>query len=108
MPELDDAQFLAEVLEASERLRLWFRKRVASEHDADDLVQDALLELWKSRLSFRSNSTLAAWSYGIGVHVLCRYYRAQGRRPTELGQDEQADYRYQADAPGVWTGCAWN
>jgi RNA polymerase sigma factor (sigma-70 family) len=56
------------------------RRRVASDSDARDIVQQALLQLHRARADFRSDSRLRPWLFTIAMNLVREYYRKQGRR----------------------------
>ena len=60
------------------RLYRFFRSRVATHQQAEDLASDVFLEAFRSIASFRwQGSPFAAWLYGIARRVLASYYRAR-------------------------------
>lgn len=63
------------LLASQDRLRLWFRRRVANEHDCDDLTQESLVCAWVNRRSFRGESAVETWLTGIAKFRLYAYYR---------------------------------
>ncbi|HVE43201.1 MAG TPA: RNA polymerase sigma factor [Planctomycetota bacterium] len=52
----------------------------ASTEEVDDLVQEALLEAWRERDSFRSESSIDTWILSIARNRVRRRYRKEGRR----------------------------
>jgi RNA polymerase sigma factor (sigma-70 family) len=56
------------------------RRRVGSDDDARDLVQQTLLQLHRARLDFRPGSRLRPWLFTIAMNLVREYYRRQGRR----------------------------
>jgi RNA polymerase sigma-70 factor, ECF subfamily len=86
------------------RLRGFIRRRVGSDADADDLLQDVLAKLVERRTELRdggeaSEERTAAWLYTVARRAIIDRYRAQaaaGRRgepalPEELGEAAEAD-----------------
>lgn len=64
-------------------VRAFLRRRVPDDATADDLVQETLLKVYRSRTALRESPRLAAWVYRIARRTLIDYYRE--RRPnTEL------------------------
>jgi RNA polymerase sigma-70 factor (ECF subfamily) len=75
------AGFDAGVLEFAPRLRAFIRRRVRDEATADDLTQEALLKVYRSRATLRDDTRLEAWLYRIARGTIIDHYRRQ--RPTE-------------------------
>jgi RNA polymerase sigma-70 factor, ECF subfamily len=73
--------FDANVLEMAPRLRAFLRRRVRDDATADDLTQDTLLKVYRSRATLRDGTRLQAWLYRVARTTLIDYYRRQ--RPTE-------------------------
>ncbi len=60
-----EAAFNGIVDSYSERLYWLLRRYTCSHEDADDLLQDAFVKIWKALPTFRSDSTLFTWLYRI-------------------------------------------
>ncbi len=73
--------FDAEVLQMAPRLRAFLRRRVPDDATADDLAQETLLKVYRSRETLRDGTRLEAWLYRVARSTLIDYYRK--RRPTE-------------------------
>ena len=73
--------FDAGVLEFAPRLRAFIRRRVHNETTADDLAQETLLKVYRSRTTLRDNTKLEAWLYQIARGTIIDHYRRQ--RPLE-------------------------
>lgn len=52
-------------------------------HDAEDLVQDAMLKAYASFSTFRAGSNMKSWLYRILVNTWVDNYRQSQRRPDE-------------------------
>jgi RNA polymerase sigma-70 factor (ECF subfamily) len=78
---MSTAQFDAGVTEFVGKLRGFIRARVPDEATADDLTQETLLKVYRSRASLRDDDRLEAWLYRIARRTLIDYYRK--RRPNE-------------------------
>ena len=76
-----NTQFDADVTEFVARLRAFIRARVPDDATADDLTQESLLKVYRSRASLREDDRLEAWLYRIARRTLIDYYRK--RRPSE-------------------------
>lgn len=75
--------FDAGVLEFAPRLRAFIRRRVRNDTIADDLTQEALLKVYRSRTTLRDGTKLEAWLYQIARGTIIDHYRRQ-RPQTEL------------------------
>ena len=73
--------FDANVLQMAPRLRAFLRRRVRDDATADDLTQETLLKVYRSRESLRDGTRLEAWLYRVARTTLIDHYRR--RKPTE-------------------------
>jgi RNA polymerase sigma-70 factor (ECF subfamily) len=73
--------FDAGVLEFAPRLRAFIRRRVRDDTTADDLTQETLLKVYRSRASLRDGTRLEAWLYQIARGTIIDHHRRQ--RPLE-------------------------
>jgi RNA polymerase sigma-70 factor, ECF subfamily len=74
-------QFDAAVAELRSRIRGFIRRRVRDDATADDLTQETLLKVYRSRASLRDDQRLEAWLYRIARTTLIDYYRRE--RPNQ-------------------------
>ena len=74
-------QFDTGITEFVGKLRAFLRARVPDDATADDLTQETLLKVYRSRVSLRDDDRLEAWLYRIARRTLIDYYRK--RRPSE-------------------------
>jgi RNA polymerase sigma factor (sigma-70 family) len=56
------------------------RRRVASDDEARDLVQQTLLHMHRARHDFRADSRVRPWLFTIAVNLVREHYRKRGRR----------------------------
>ncbi len=68
-----------------------------SQADVDDVVQDTLLEAFRSKRSFRGNAGLVTWCYTILTRVAARANRRYRRAMTNVQSD--MDQAAAMDAP---------
>lgn len=73
--------FDAGVLQFAPRLRAFIRRRVRNDTMADDLAQETLLKVYRSRATLRDGTKLEAWLYQIARGTIIDHYRRQ--RPSE-------------------------
>ena len=98
---LGAAQFDADVMEFVTKLRAFMRARVPDDATADDLTQETLLKVYRSRASLREGDRLEAWLYRIARRTLIDYYRARrpnAELPDILKSDSQDDVSAIRDA----------
>lgn len=96
-----------------DRLFRYALSRVRSEASAEDLIQDTLLTAFKSRDSFKGNSSELTWFTGILRNKIFEYYRRQAKEVPLLPSDEETDpeseffdgrHWLSASAPRDWGG----
>lgn len=74
-------EFDAAVAGFATTLRAFVRRRVNDDATADDLTQETLLKVFRSRASLRDGQRLEAWLYRIARTTVIDHYRR--RRPSE-------------------------
>jgi len=61
------------------------RRRIGSmvpnHTDADDVLQEVLLKVWRNLPTFRSESTFRTWMIRVAINEVLQLYRRQQRRP---------------------------
>lgn len=62
------------------KLRAFIRRRVSDDATADDLTQETLLKVYRSRVRLPDGERLEAWLYRIARNTIIDHYRR--RRPT--------------------------
>ena len=62
------------------RLRPFIRRRVASDADTDDVLQEVLLRMHRGLHNLQDDTRLAAWMYRIGRSAIADHLRARQRR----------------------------
>lgn len=70
-------EFDSAVADFSTRLRAFVRRRVRDDATADDVTQEALLKVFRSRETLRDGQRLEAWLYRIARTTLIDHYRRQ-------------------------------
>jgi RNA polymerase sigma-70 factor (ECF subfamily) len=75
------AAFDSSVAEFSGKLRAFIRRRVRDDATADDLTQETLLKVFRSRAALRDGQRLEAWLYRIARTTLVDHFRRN--RPSE-------------------------
>ena len=82
---------------------------VQNKQDAEDLTQDVFVEVHKSVMKFRGESSLSTWIYKIAVNKSLEHIRKQRRKKrfgflielTGFGKSAEADESVTFDHPGV-------
>jgi RNA polymerase sigma-70 factor (ECF subfamily) len=62
------------------RLRGFIRAKVRDEGRASDLLQEAFLEIHRSRHTYLPGNSVASWAFGITQNVMLRHRRGERRR----------------------------
>ena len=74
----DDAAFAELVAPYRSELHAHCYRLLASTHDADDALQDALVGAWRGIGGFEGRSSVRGWLYRIATHAA---YRVGAKRP---------------------------
>lgn len=88
MPTLDAA-----VVALAPRLRSFIRQRVRDDATADDLAQETLLKVYRTKAKLREGERVDAWLYRIARRVVIDHYRRQRPReklPEQLAAESTA------------------
>lgn len=75
------------------------RRRLSSDADARDVVQQTLLQMHRARLDFRSDSRLRPWLFTIAMNLVREQYRKQGRRREQALEPELVASAAPVEAP---------
>ncbi|MEN8157036.1 MAG: sigma-70 family RNA polymerase sigma factor [Bacteroidota bacterium] len=79
-PGKEELSFNMLVKKYQERLYWHIRKIVLTHEDADDVLQNTLIKVWKSLPGFRSDSTLFTWLYRIATNEALTALKQKKRR----------------------------
>lgn len=71
--EISDENFNEAVIKYRERIFLVILKYVRNREDAKDLTQEAFIKAYRSRESFRGESSLYTWIFRIAVNLALNY-----------------------------------
>lgn len=94
MPEWSDKEIIEEfsahgdresafnqlVLKYQERLYWQIRKIVLDHDDADDVLQNTMIKVWRSLASFRSESELYTWLYRIAINEALSFLKQKKKK----------------------------
>ena len=67
----------------SDQLRGFIRKRVSSDNEAEDILQDIFMRIHTGIDGLRREDRLQSWVFGIARRALADYYRKKGREKEE-------------------------
>jgi RNA polymerase sigma-70 factor (ECF subfamily) len=76
--------------ELATRLRPFIRRRVASEPDADDVLQDVLLRMHRGLPGLHDEDRLGPWMYRIARTTIVDHVRGRQRHPVAASADAAA------------------
>ena len=72
--------------EFSDRLRLFILRRVRSEHDTEDILQDVFWKIHNNIHMLKHGDKLEAWIYQIARNTIIDYYRHQAKSPSDISE----------------------
>ncbi|MEN8203748.1 MAG: RNA polymerase sigma factor [Bacteroidota bacterium] len=79
-PDKTEAAFSQLVQKYQERLYWHIRKIVISHEDADDVLQNTMIKVWRSMNNFRSESGLFTWLYRIATNEALTFLKQKKKR----------------------------
>lgn len=105
IPGKEELSFKQLVLKYQERLYWHIRKIVISHEDADDVLQNTLVKVWKSLPDFRSESGLFTWLYRIATNESLTLLKQKKKRAfapwidveQKLGEQLESDPFFDGD-----------
>jgi RNA polymerase sigma factor (sigma-70 family) len=86
-PELE-CQFSALVRGHQQHLYRFILRNIGSSPDAEDIAQEAFVEAYKAMASFRGESKLSTWLYGIAMNLVRNYLNRAPHRVRIFESDE--------------------
>ena len=101
METMDRKAFDLVLVDMSEHLRRYFRRRVCDSGIADDLAQETLLKAFRSRATIRNETRLEAWVYQIAHYTVTDYYRRNSRVSGVLNEVPQEQPQVADDVRAV-------
>jgi RNA polymerase sigma-70 factor (ECF subfamily) len=75
----------------SSDLRRFIRRRVADDHVADDLLQEAFVRVHRNLATLQDTERLAAWVYQIARNVVNDHHRSASNKTVALVDDDPVD-----------------
>ena len=88
IPENREAAFTQLIRKYQEKLYWHIRRLVVSHEDADDLIQNVWIRVWKSLDRFREDSQLYTWLYRIASNE-CLSFLEQKKKKSTASLDEE-------------------
>jgi RNA polymerase sigma factor (sigma-70 family) len=82
--------FTAIVKKYQEKLYWHIRRLVVDHDDANDVLQNMFIKVWKGLENFREDSQLYTWLYRIGTNEALSFLEQQKKRNT-VSLDDEAD-----------------
>jgi len=86
-PGREETAFNQLVQKYQEKLYWHIRKIVIDHEDADDVLQNTFIKIWRSLPDFRSDSRLFTWLYRIATNEALSFLKQKKRRRTTPIED---------------------
>jgi RNA polymerase sigma factor (sigma-70 family) len=97
-----EQSFSALVLEYRKPLFRFIQRNIGNSADAEDLTQQTFLEAYRAIASFRGESELSTWLYGIAMNLVRNYLNRAPHRVRQYEAQSVLDtLPAEADAPDV-------
>jgi RNA polymerase sigma-70 factor (ECF subfamily) len=103
----DDDAFTRLVDPLRRELHAHCYRMLASTHDADDALQDALLRAWRGLARFEGRSSLRSWLYTVATRTCLDTIETRGKRALPVDLGPSSDRAVVGDAPRAdvaWLG----
>jgi len=81
-PETKERAFTAIIKKYQEKLYWHIRRMVVDHDDANDVLQNMLIKVWKSLENFREDSQLYTWLYRIATNESLTFLEQRKKKPT--------------------------
>jgi len=79
-PHLKEQAFTAIIKKYQEKLYWHVRRMVISHEDANDVLQNMFIKVWKGLVNFREDSQLYTWLYRIATNECLTFLEQQKKR----------------------------
>ena len=87
--KLKEASFTQLVTKYQERLYWHIRRMVVEHEDANDILQNVFIKVWRSLGEFREESNLYTWLYRIGTNESLTWLEQKKRRTSVSLEDNE-------------------
>jgi RNA polymerase sigma factor (sigma-70 family) len=91
LPESRDSAFTSIVKKYQQKLYWHIRRMVVDHDDANDVIQNVFIKVWKGLDGFREDSTLYTWLYRIATNESLSFLEQKKRKGTVSLTDNEAD-----------------
>jgi len=81
-PETKERAFTAIIKKYQEKLYWHIRRMVVDHDDANDVLQNMMIKVWKSLENFREDSQLYTWLYRIGTNESLTFLEQRKKKAT--------------------------
>jgi RNA polymerase sigma factor (sigma-70 family) len=78
------------VKQSQERIYWHIRRLVVHHEDANDVMQNVFIKVWKGLLNFRGDSTLFTWLYRIATNESYTYLESQKKKRSASLSDHES------------------
>ncbi len=103
-PATQSAAFSALVEKYQEKLYWHIRRIVVSHEDANDVVQNVFIKVWKNLAKFKRNSKLYTWLYRIATNESLTFVQQRKRKSAQALETEDYDLAAQLRADPYFDG----
>ena len=100
----DERAFRALVEKYQERLYWHIRRMVGGHEDANDVVQNTFLKVFRSIKNFKGQSALYTWLYRIATNEAITFMNQRKRKQSDSLQDEESGLANQLKADPYFDG----
>ena len=97
-PATKERGFTAIIKKYQEKLYWHIRRMVVEHEDANDILQNMFIKIWKGLENFREDSQLYTWMYRIATNECLTFIEQQKKRKTISLSDEETGLSNQLKA----------
>ncbi|MFH5803449.1 sigma-70 family RNA polymerase sigma factor [Alienimonas sp. DA493] len=98
-----DEQFLRDFTASQRRLFLTILSQVGRPADAEEILQNANLAIWRKAHTFEPGTNFAAWSSTVATYEVLKWREKKGRDRLRFSDEFVAAVAREAEAdPGLW------
>lgn len=90
-PLLKEKAFTAIIKKYQEKLYWHIRRMVVEHEDANDILQNMFIKVWKSLANFREDSQLFTWLYRVATNECLTFLDQQKRRAVVSFNNEESN-----------------